>query len=147
MEHDDEDDDWQPSGPQLGARPKPEAEPEPAAPVQMDPNGPKPDQPLPDSAIDDDLADWSDVPHVPDEDLGDDDWQPSGAFAKYNETPAETIEPTEEEKRNGWTSASLSAYVHERKKAQANSIMNERPREKPTTTRSKRFNPKRWGRR
>jgi hypothetical protein len=42
------------------------------------------------------------------------------------------IEPTADERRNGWTAETLTAYVHQREKASLSKAdAFERPREKP----------------
>jgi hypothetical protein len=52
----------------------------------------------------------------------------------------ETITPTEEERRNGWTEESLSQYVAERRAAQA-MLLDPHARPKPRPTRA---NGYRW---
>ncbi len=54
--------------------------------------------------------------------------------------PVERITPTEEERRNGWTEETLSAYVAERRAAEA-MLIDPRARPKPRPTRA---NGPRW---
>jgi len=53
----------------------------------------------------------------------------------------ETIEPSEEERRNGWTEETLSAYVAERRAAEAMLIDPQaRRKQRPTRTEGYRWN-------
>ena len=48
------------------------------------------------------------------------------------------IEPTEDEKKNGWTAETLTAYVRER-----DNVDHRKPKERPVKTNSK-YSPFRW---
>ena len=66
---------------------------------------------------------------------------------KGAEASQPTVEPTEEEKRNGWTTETLTAYHAEQRAAQSlkidpNSAFNRRQR-RPTRANS-RYRPQRW---
>jgi hypothetical protein len=53
--------------------------------------------------------------------------------------------PTPEEKKNGWTEASLSKYVAEREKAQSTALDITSPqRRKRPTEQNHRYSPLRW---
>jgi hypothetical protein len=56
------------------------------------------------------------------------------------------IEPTDEEKRNGWTADELTAYIEDRERAQAGVVSMDpdyRPVAKPYIANS-RYRPNRW---
>ena len=54
------------------------------------------------------------------------------------------VEPTEDEKRNGWTAETLSKYLHDREQANSRSLdWKERPKAKPRVANS-RYSPFRF---
>lgn len=67
--------------------------------------------------------------------------------AHKNAAQRDLVEPTDEEKRNGWTAESLTTYLAEREAGQSLSIdvdsLHRRSARRPTTQ-NHRYNPKRW---
>lgn len=59
----------------------------------------------------------------------------------------EPVEPTDEEKRNGWTTETLTTYLAERQAGQALAVdvnsLHRRLARRPTVQ-NHRYNPKRW---
>lgn len=55
---------------------------------------------------------------------------------------ADLLEPTLEERNNGWTAKTLTAYIKERTEAQTEAILGER-KVKPKSQ-NHRYNPKHW---
>lgn len=56
--------------------------------------------------------------------------------------PHRLIEPTPDEKKNGWDAESLAAYVKEREAAQAETVLN-RPSPRPKWANNQ-YSPLRW---
>lgn len=56
--------------------------------------------------------------------------------------PRDLVEPTAEEARNGWDAEGLTAYLAERDRAQADTVLHRAP-PKPRFANSK-YNPMRW---
>lgn len=59
---------------------------------------------------------------------------------------AERIEPTEDEKKNGWTAETLAKYMAERGSAQAGVVYHDpkfRPPRRPSVANGK-YSPHRW---
>ena len=53
-------------------------------------------------------------------------------------------EPTEDEKKQGWTKASLNKYLKEREMAQFNDLYEDIKMPTPTVLQNNRYNPHKW---
>ena len=54
----------------------------------------------------------------------------------------EPIEPTEDEKRNGWTTETLTQYLADREKAQSAAVLDRKPARQ--TRANSKYRPLRW---
>jgi hypothetical protein len=54
------------------------------------------------------------------------------------------FEPTEDEKKNGWTKKSLNAYLKKRHSSQYRSVYDEERQATPPTRQNNNYNPHRW---
>ncbi len=60
----------------------------------------------------------------------------------FGDFMAELVEPTEDERRNGWTTETLTIYLAERERAQSEAFFNP-PKRRPRRANS-RYSPFRW---